>query len=145
MELERLDQRRRLVQREIAKLEREQAQVEQELARLDRLQQERADQYNRRLVAVYKYGPMSYLELLVSAESFADLISKFEMVAYFLRSDARLIAEVSAIKEEIGVQQRTLQEKRRALDQQRATVITLEKTTAEQQKTQNSADQKDRR
>lgn len=134
LELERLDQRRRLVQREIAKLEREQAQVEQELARLDRLQQERADQYNRRLVAVYKYGPMSYLELLVSAESFADLISKFEMVAYFLRSDARLIAEVSAIKEEIGVQQRTLQEKRRALDQQRATVITLEKTTAEQQK-----------
>ena len=69
--------------------------MEQELARLDRLP-ERADQYNRRWCRL-QYGPMSYLELLVSAESFADLISKFEMVAYFLRSDARLIAEVSAI------------------------------------------------
>src|SRR5690606_40265811 len=58
----------RLVQREIANLEREQAEAEKELARLDRLQRDRADQYNRRLVAVYKYGPLSYLELLVAAE-----------------------------------------------------------------------------
>ncbi|MBA2133158.1 murein hydrolase activator EnvC family protein [Capillibacterium thermochitinicola] len=134
LELERLDQRLRLVQREITKLEREQAQVEQELARLNRLQRERADQYNRRLVAVYKYGPLSYLELLVAAENFADLISKFEMVSYFLRADARLIAEVTAIKEEISAHQRTLQGKRRELDQQRAAVISLEKAAAEQQK-----------
>lgn len=133
-ELERLDQRLRLVQREITSLEREEAKAEQELARLDGLQRARADQYNRRLVAVYKYGPFSYLELLVSAESFADLISKFEMVAYYLRSDARLIAEVTAIKEAISAQQETLRSKRRELERQRATVIALEQAAAEQQK-----------
>ena len=142
LELERLDQKLRLVQREIANLEREQAEAEKELARLDRLQRDRADQYNRRLVAVYKYGPLSYLELLVAAESFADLISKFEMVSYYLRADARLIAEVSTIKEEIGVQQKTLQEKKRGLDQQRAAVIALEKSTVEQQKLKTALVQK---
>lgn len=134
LELERLDQRLRLVQREIASLEQEQTRLERELARLDRLKQERRDQYNRRLVAVYKYGPLSYLELLAAAESFADLISKFEMVAYYLRADARLIAEVTSIQETISLQKRVLQEKRWELDEQRARVFSLEKAATEQRK-----------
>ena len=133
LELERLDQKLRLVQREIANLEREQAEAEKELARLDRLQRDRADQYNRRLVAVYKYGPLSYLELLVAAESFADLISKFEMVSYYLRADARLIAEVSTIKKRSASNKRRSKRKT-GIDQQRAAVIALEKSTVEQQK-----------
>lgn len=134
LELEKLDLRMRSVQREITSLQKELAAVEGELARLEGLRRERQDQYNKRLVAVYKYGPFSYLELLVSAESFSDLISRFEMVSYFLRADTKIIGEVTALTEEITVQQKTLQAKKRDLEKQRATVIALEKAAAEQQK-----------
>ncbi|NLY91430.1 MAG: peptidoglycan DD-metalloendopeptidase family protein [Firmicutes bacterium] len=134
LELEKLDLRMRTVQREIASLQKELTTVEGELARLEKLRREREDQYNQRLVAVYKYGPFSYLELLVSAESFSDLISKFEMVTYFLRADTKIIGEVAALTEEITTQQKTLQAKKRDLEKQRATVVALEKAAAEQQK-----------
>ncbi len=134
LELEKLDLRMRTVQREITSLQKELTVVEGELARLEELRRERQDQYNKRLVAVYKYGPFSYLELLISSESFSDLISRFEMVSYFLRADTKIIGEVTAITEEIAAQQKTLQAKKRDLEKQRATVAALEKTADEQQK-----------
>ena len=70
LELEKLDLKLRAVQREIATLQKELTAVNGELARLEGLRQERQDQYNQRLIAVYKYGPFSYLQLLVSAEFF---------------------------------------------------------------------------
>ncbi|HHT48971.1 MAG TPA: peptidoglycan DD-metalloendopeptidase family protein [Firmicutes bacterium] len=134
LELEKLDLKLRAVQREIATLQKELTAVNGELARLEGLRQERQDQYNQRLIAVYKYGPFSYLQLLVSAESFSDLVSKFVMVSYFLRADTKIIGEVTALTEEIAVQQRVLQAKKQGLEKQRATVVALEKAADEQQK-----------
>ncbi|HEY8391429.1 MAG TPA: peptidoglycan DD-metalloendopeptidase family protein [Capillibacterium sp.] len=134
LELEKLDLSMRSVQREIAGLQKELAAVEKELARLESLRRAREDQYNRRLVAIYKYGPFSYLELLVSAENFSDLVSKFAMVSYFLRADTKIIGEVAALTEEITAQQKALQTKKRELEKERATVAALEKTAAEQQR-----------
>ena len=116
LELEKLDLKLRAVQREIATLQKELTAVNGELARLEGLRQERQDQYNQRLIAVYKYGPFSYLQLLVSAESFSDLVSKFVMVSYFLRADTKIIGEVTALTEEIAVQQRVLQAKKQGLE-----------------------------
>ncbi len=133
-ELERLDQQLQRVQQGITNLTQELVKVEQELERLNKLRRHREDQYNRRLVAVYKYGPLSYLEIMVAAESVADLISKFEMVAHFLRADAQVIKEVTGIKREITSQQQTLQAKKEDLEKQRATVVALEQAAAQERK-----------
>lgn len=133
-ELERLDQQLQRVQQGITNLTQELVKVEQELERLNKLRRDREDQYNRRLVAVYKYGPLSYLEIMVAAESVADLISKFEMVAHFLRADAQVIKEVTGIKREITSQQQTLQAKKEDLEKQRATVVALEQAAAQERK-----------
>jgi murein DD-endopeptidase MepM/ murein hydrolase activator NlpD len=132
-ELERLDQQLKRVQREIIDLTEEMVKVEAELARLNKLRCEREEQYNRRLVAVYKYGPLSYLEILV-AESVSDLVCKFEMVSYFLRDDAQVIKEVTEIKNEIIIQQQTLQTKKDNLEKQRATVVALEQAADQERK-----------
>ena len=133
-ELERLDQQLQRVQQGITNLTQELVKVEQELERLNKLRRDREDQYNRRLVAVYKYGPLSYLEIMVAAESVADLISKFEMVAHFLRADAQVIKEVTGIKREITSQQQTLQAKKEDLEKQQATVVALEQAAAQERK-----------
>ncbi|HBL37446.1 MAG TPA: hypothetical protein DDZ55_11630 [Firmicutes bacterium] len=133
-ELERLDQQLQRVQQGITNLTQELVKVEQELERLNKLRRDREDQYNRRLVAVYKYGPLSYLEIMVAAESVADLISKFEMAAHFLRADAQVIKEVTGIKREITSQQQTLQAKKEDLEKQQATVVALEQAAAQERK-----------
>lgn len=57
--------------------------------------------FDQRVVALYKYGPQSYLEILLNAKDFGDLISKYTTVNYVVQNDLRLIKELTGIKEEI--------------------------------------------
>lgn len=57
--------------------------------------------FNHRVVALYKYGPQSFLEILLSAENYGDLISKYTTVSYVIQNDLRLIEELGRVKKEI--------------------------------------------
>ena len=133
-DLETLNNKLKTVQRGIANLEKELTNCQRELNYLNQMYQARQENFNKRLTAAYKYGPMSYLEILVSAENFSDLVSKFETLSYFLRSDISLMNEVSGIKEEISLKQKEFQTKKRDLEKQRAAYANLKKSTDQQQK-----------
>lgn len=135
-ELEALDTKLKTTQRGIARLEKELATCQQELDRLTRIHRTQQEKYNKRLTAAYKLGPMSYLEMLVAAEDFSDLVSRFEMLSYFLRSDRQLMEEVSATKAEIALEQKEYQSKKRELEQERLSYTKLKKTVAQQRQQQ---------
>jgi len=50
---------------------------------------------DQRLVDVYEYGPVSYLDVLLEATSFADFVERWDFVRAILKSDSQLIAGIN--------------------------------------------------
>src|SRR5690554_1029633 len=93
-ELAEIDNNIVLTEQAVSRLQQNLAELEQEIVLLEQQRLNRQGTLNHRLVAAYKYGATNYLELLFSAENFADLISKFETISYFLRHDLALLEEM---------------------------------------------------
>ncbi len=88
--------------------------LESNLQKLEVDRGNRQDLLNERLTAIYKYGPQAYLEILLSARNFADMLSKFSMVAYIVRNDLKALDELQTAKqavqtEQVKVKQKTVQ------------------------------------
>ncbi|HYH03068.1 MAG TPA: peptidoglycan DD-metalloendopeptidase family protein [Bacillota bacterium] len=90
---------------------------------------------NKRLVAVYKYGPLTYLHILLSSDSFGDLVSNFGSVAYFVRADVGLINEVEAAKVEVSDHQKQVEQRKQKVEAEKKQIeILQDKVSREQQK-----------
>ncbi len=50
---------------------------------------------DQRLVDVYEYGPVSYVDVLLDATSFADFVERWDFVRAILKSDSQLIAGIN--------------------------------------------------
>lgn len=100
------------VEKKVTQTKRELNFLESNLASLEENLQQRHELLNKRLVAVYKYGPMTYLHILLSSDSFGDLVSNFGSVAYFVRADLGLIDEVQAAKVEVSQQQKQVEQRK---------------------------------
>jgi murein DD-endopeptidase MepM/ murein hydrolase activator NlpD len=70
-----------------------------------------------RAVATYKAGPTADLDALLSAETFGDLVDRYEYYAAALDEDARLIEEMDQIRSETERKQAEIEEARDALAQ----------------------------
>jgi murein DD-endopeptidase MepM/ murein hydrolase activator NlpD len=66
---------------------------------------------NERILAAYKYGPESYMEILLSSEDFTDLLNRFNTLAYFVKSDLKIIDEIQQNKVVVNAQHQAVQEK----------------------------------
>lgn len=145
-ELEEINNNIALTEQAVSSIQKKLAGLEQEILLLEQQRLQRQGTLNNRLVAAYKYGATNYLELLFSAENFADLISKFETISYFLRNDLRLIEEMLAAgdllaqkKNELAAGEKLLLDqhrnylrlKERAADRQKQKVALIEKTETE--------------
>lgn len=75
----------------LLKLEDAIAQTKERLAALERSRDTYRNQLNSRIVALYKYGFASHLEVLLQAENFSDFVNRFELVGYFVRHDLDVI------------------------------------------------------
>jgi murein DD-endopeptidase MepM/ murein hydrolase activator NlpD len=96
---------------------------------------ERKGLLNRRLVATYKYGPQSYLEILFSGQSYGDLISRFRTITYIIKYDIKLINEVEATKVRVGVKHKEVQEKNKQVESELKNVVSIkDEVSQEQQK-----------
>lgn len=60
----------------------------------------REDLFVERAVAAYKAGPTAYLDTLLSAENFGDLINRYAYYESALQADAALIDEIDALRAE---------------------------------------------
>jgi murein DD-endopeptidase MepM/ murein hydrolase activator NlpD len=91
----------------------------------------RTDIFTARAVAAYKAGPTAYLDGLVSADSFGDLIDRYSYYEAVLASDSELI-------EEIDVLRRTTEQKRAQVED-RERQIAADKRSLEADRTRIAA------
>jgi murein DD-endopeptidase MepM/ murein hydrolase activator NlpD len=109
--------------------------LEQNLDSLENNLNSRHKLLNKRLVAIYKNGPLTYLQIVFSSGSFGDLVSNFGSVAYFIRSDMNLIEEVEAAKAEVGAQQKKVTGRKTRMEAELREIVVLQnQVSREQQK-----------
>jgi murein DD-endopeptidase MepM/ murein hydrolase activator NlpD len=114
-------------QAEQQKLQRNLGSLEQNLSKRQRL-------LNERLIASYKYGPLSYLEILFRARNYADLISRFGMIAYFINNDIDSIAIVQKVKFQVKIQQQVVKQKKQQVESELKKISVLTNQVNESQK-----------
>jgi murein DD-endopeptidase MepM/ murein hydrolase activator NlpD len=88
---------------------------------------------DERLIAIYKYGYQSSLEVLFRAKNYSEFISRFEMVSYYVRADIHIL--------------KTLQQQQSIITQKRAEIadkqseLLDQKITFSKLQAQNEAEQ----
>ena len=75
---------------------------------------------SRRLVDIYKRGPLFYFQALLAAESFGDLISRYKYLALQSRQDKQLTTEVEGLRNRVVRQRNDLVTARDALNSRRS-------------------------
>ena len=86
--------------------------LQQDLGSLERELTFRHELLKKRMVVTYKYGTQTYLEALFTAKNFADLVYRFETIAYFIKSDQKLIKDLEASKIVVAEQHELVQQKK---------------------------------
>jgi murein DD-endopeptidase MepM/ murein hydrolase activator NlpD len=112
----------------------EQLKLQKSLGFLERNLSKRQQLLNQRLIVSYKYGPQSYLEILFRARNYADLISRFSMVGYFIRNDLRTITTVRQIQVQVHIKQQTVRLKKRQVESELQKIVALKDQVSENQK-----------
>jgi len=101
------------------------AEAEQDLADAEARLNERQNLLETRLRTMYEEGTVSYLEVLLAAKDFGDLLSRFELLKEIVAQDADLLKQVKAEREEVAAKKATLEEKK-------ARIASLKDQTASQ-------------
>ena len=74
----------------------------------------------RRVVEIYKRGPLWAFQVLLSAESFSDLLSRYKYLYLVSRQDQALVTEVEDLRNRISRERRQLATAQEALEQSRS-------------------------
>lgn len=84
--------------------------LQQQLASTRTQVRRRTDQLGRRLRSVYKRGPLHSVRVMLTAESFADLINRYRYLHILARRDRSMIEEIRQLERSLVSQNRALQE-----------------------------------
>ncbi len=97
--------------------------VDEATANLVRAEDERVVKravLRQRLTDIYKRGPLYSLEVLLSAESFGELIARYKYLHLLARRDRALVTRVDDLAEQISRQRRLLVRLRRDIEENRS-------------------------
>jgi septal ring factor EnvC (AmiA/AmiB activator) len=75
---------------------------------------------DRRLVEIYKRGPLYTFQALLAAESFGNLLARYKYLFLSSNQDRQLVSDVEALRNRVGRQRRELLGIRTSLDLTRA-------------------------
>ncbi|TCL72335.1 murein DD-endopeptidase MepM/ murein hydrolase activator NlpD [Hydrogenispora ethanolica] len=138
--LEQVKQNYRQVQTQLSQVQnqyelskRQLAGLQQNVKQLEQDRDERQAQLNRRLVAMYKYGPQNYLRILLEARDFADLLSRFSMFAYIVRNDLSALDRLESAKAAVQKEQRRVETKTVQVAKEFQQVTTLKEQVSQKQ------------
>lgn len=88
------------------------AQSEQELQEREAELAHRQEVLRKRVREIYQVGQISYLEVLLEAESLSDFITRLEYFNRLVENDQKILTQISEERERVEEQTRILQEKR---------------------------------
>ena len=80
---------------------------------------ERRAVLERRLVDIYKRGPLYTFQALLAAESFGDLLSRYKYLYLTSRQDRALVTDVEKLRNRVVAQRNDILDVRRQLDRSR--------------------------
>ena len=86
-------------------LEDTQAQVAKTTANIAKAEgdlQTEQDQFNQRMVNIYKAGKLNMLNVLLGSNSFSDLISRVDQWQRFSKQDSTLVGQIAAYKKDVA-------------------------------------------
>lgn len=86
---------------------------------------------DERIRVMYMFGDASYLEVLFSAESFGDFISKIDMIRTIMEYDQGVLAELQLIEAQI-------EEKKQEIEDEKTRIIALQNEARRQKTNLNS-------
>ena len=89
--------------------------VQNELAEAEENVTVRNELLAKRIRAIHEKGTVTYLEVLFSATSFSDFVSRYELIQQIIRSDAEILEQVREERARIEEAKRKLEEKRAEL------------------------------
>src|SRR4051812_4105121 len=125
-ELSNLERQRESTQRIVSEIERQigglASQLDRSSAELilaqDNLAERRAV-LERRLVDIYKRGSLHTFQVLLAAESFGDLLSRYKYLYLTSRQDRALVTDVELLRNRVVVERNTILNVRTQLDRSR--------------------------
>ncbi|WP_422447244.1 murein hydrolase activator EnvC family protein [Thermoanaerobacterium sp. DL9XJH110] len=94
---------------------------------------EQQDNLNTRIRALYMTGPVDYIEVLLSASSFPDFLTRLDMVKRIIDSDKNLLAEFRAKKEMVAQKKAELEEQKNQIAQHYRKISITRATIASRQ------------
>lgn len=114
----------------------------------DRLS-ERMAVLRRRLRAIYKRGPLHAVRVLLSAETFGELLNRYKYLRLIASHDRMLVEHVTQLERELLVQERELRESLATLQRLRAEKLTevaeLQYLGTQRERTLSSYQQREQR
>jgi len=99
--LEKLEIKIRDMEAKIVHQEKLIAEIEASIAETEEYLAVQTEYLEHRLCAMYKNGAVSYLEVLFSASSFSDFLSRFSFLRLLIESDTELVAKIEETKSEL--------------------------------------------
>ncbi|EAX46854.1 peptidase M23B [Thermosinus carboxydivorans Nor1] len=93
------------------------------LAKAEKNLAERSQILNKRIRDIYKNGQISYLDVLLGANDFADFATRMDLLKRVISQDVALIAQVKAERE-------LVLQKKAELERDRAAILELKKAAA---------------
>jgi murein DD-endopeptidase MepM/ murein hydrolase activator NlpD len=121
-------------QKKVFQTRQELSDLQNNMATLEANLQSKHALLNKRLVAIYKYGPQNYLQIILSSDSFGDLVSNFGSVAYFVRSDLELIDDVKSAQLRVAEQQTLVEHRREKVETEMKEISVLQNKVSTQQR-----------
>ena len=125
-EVANLDRQRDATERVIQTLDRQLAaiktEVDQTSSRVDKAERElnaRRTTLERRLVDIYKRGPLYSAEALVTARSFGELVARYKYLHELALHDRALVQRVQALRDQVFQQRADLVRLRSAVEENR--------------------------
>lgn len=88
---------------------------------------------DQRLIAIYKYGYQSSLEILFNSRNFAEFIARFEMVSGYVRADVQILKTLHRQQDLITKKRTEITQKKQELEVQRNAYSRLQVLTRQQQ------------
>jgi len=104
-----------LLQGQKEELEKSIVQTEENLEKAIEEYEKQKKQLEARLVASYKAGETSYLDLLLQSTSLSEFISNYYMISQIVSSDTKMLEKVSKQKEELELSKLELKKQKKQL------------------------------
>lgn len=108
-------------------------------AELERIKNEigcQKEVLNQRLIAIYKYGYQSRLEILFTAKNFAEFVTRFEMLTKYIQDDLHILKTLQAQQNAIAKKKEEILNKQQELAAQKNLYARLQVQTQKQQSRQ---------